>query len=1130
MLELKGISKRYNTGGFEQTAMDHISVAFRDNEFVAILGPSGSGKTTMLNVIGGLDRFDSGDLLVDGISTKKFKERDWDTYRNNRIGFVFQSYNLIPHQSVVSNVELALTLSGVPKAERHERALEALDKVGLKAHANKRPNQLSGGQMQRVAIARALVNDPEILLADEPTGALDSSTSVQVMDLLKEVAQDRLVIMVTHNPELAHQYATRIVELADGRVTADSDSFDVASVARREAKPSRKTSMSLLTALGLSFNNLMTKKGRTLMTAFAGSIGIIGIAAILALANGTNEYIKKVEEDTLSMYPLTISEQSVNISSFISGSGSSSDSADSQTQDAQSEMTQNQKNAEAAKLENQPAEGAIPTNNRLGMQAESIGSNDLTSLKAFLDNNGGGINTYASAITYGYSVSPFIYLPAGADSGSSDPVQVQPDVTFSKVSPKIPSYSPLASFASTTLFSELPGNPSIYEDRYTVRAGRWPTAWNEAVLVLRPNGTMDDFLEYTLGLRDYAGLRSTVDKIASGESGTIEESHNTYTYDQLMSPTFKLVMPYQRYVWDGNLGVWTDKSDDQSYMNDLIANAPDLHIVGVVQAKDPTTTGALSEGIYYTPQLTQKMISDAEASPIVQDQMNRPDVDVFTGKTFEDEKNGQTSEGLSIGSLISVDSNVLSSALNFNPQALNFSSINLSGLDMSSLDLSDVQLPAFDPSQLNLSDSNILSSVTSSLDPAALAAAFPELSAADIQQILSGITVNFKPGGQAAISSLMGNIALGWNSWSAANPGKTMADYLATDQVRTQIVTTVSSAVDTDNLQQQLVTALANKLGTNPDLPSVQAEVSQRLMSAYQSQIASALSAAITRAMSAYVQSALTSVMTQVASRMQNQIAGALNTAMQGVAANMSNAMHIDQATLASAFKLNADPSQLAAIAASMLRATPATYESNLTKMGYADLNKPTSINIYPKDFASKEKIVEILNTYNADAKAAGEESKVVTYTDIVGALMSSVTLIVDMISAMLIAFVSISLVVSSIMIGIITFISVLERKKEIGILRSIGASRRDIANVFNAETFIEGLISGVMGIGITQLLILPANAVVKAMFNVDNLVILPINGALILILISVVLTLLAGLIPAGRAAKSDPVQALRSE
>lgn len=1130
MLELKGISKRYNTGGFEQIAMDHISVAFRDNEFVAILGPSGSGKTTMLNVIGGLDRFDSGDLLIDGISTKKFKEKDWDTYRNNRIGFVFQSYNLIPHQSVVSNVELALTLSGVSKAERHERALEALDKVGLKAHANKRPNQLSGGQMQRVAIARALVNDPEILLADEPTGALDSSTSVQVMDLLKEVAKDRLVIMVTHNPELAHQYATRIVELADGQVTADSDSFDVLSAVHREAKPPRKTSMSFLTALGLSFNNLMTKKGRTLMTAFAGSIGIIGIAAILALANGANEYIKKVEEDTLSMYPLTISEQTVNISSFISGSGSSSDSADSQSQDVQSEMTQNQKNAEAAKIENQPAEGAIPTNNRLGMQAASIGSNDLTSLKAFLDKNGGGINSYASAITYGYSVSPFIYLPAGADSTSSDPVQVQPDVTFSKVSPKIPSYSPLASFASTRLFDELPGNPSIYEDRYTVRAGRWPTAWNEAVLVLRPNGTMDDFLEYTLGLRDYAGLRSAVDKIANGESGTLEEPNNTYTYEQLMSPTFKLVMPNQRYVWDSNLGVWTDKSDDQTYMNNLISNAPELHIVGVVQAKDPTTSGALTEGIYYTPQLTQKMISDAAASPIVQDQMNRPDVDVFTGKTFEDEKNGQTSEGLSISSLISIDSSALSSAFNFNPQALNFSSINLSGLDMSSLDLSDVQLPAFDPSQLNLSDSNILSSVTSSLDPATLAAAFPELSAADVQQILSGITVNFKPGGQAAISSLMGNIALGWNSWSAANPGKTMADYLATDQVRTQIASTVASAIDTDDLQQQLVTALANKLGTNPNLPSVQAEVSHRLMSAYQSQIASALSAAITRAMSTYVQSAFTSVMTQVASKMQGQIAGALGTAMQGVLANMSNAMQVDPSILASAFKLNASPSQLAAIASSMMRSTPATYESNLTKMGYADLNKPTSINIYPKDFASKEKIVEILNKYNADAKAAGEESKVVTYTDLVGALMSSVTLIVDMISAMLIAFVSISLVVSSIMIGIITFISVLERKKEIGILRSIGASRRDIANVFNAETFIEGLISGVMGIGITQLLILPANAVVKAMFNVDNLVILPLNGALILILISVVLTLLAGLIPAGRAAKSDPVQALRSE
>ena len=1121
MLELENICKRYTSDTFEQTALDSVSVAFRDNEFVAVLGPSGSGKTTLLNVIGGLDRFDSGNLLVDGISTEKFKERDWDTYRNNRVGFVFQSYNLIPHQSVLSNVELALTLSGVSKDDRRKRALAALENVGLKDHAKKRPSQLSGGQMQRVAIARALVNDPEILLADEPTGALDSSTSVQVMDLLKEVARDRLVIMVTHNPSLAREYATRIVELSDGCITADSDPFDTTTIQVREAKPARRTSMSFLTALGLSFNNLMTKKGRTLMTAFAGSIGIIGIAAILALANGANEYIRSVEEDTLSIYPLTISEQSVNLASAMTGVNGSDTSSKEGEKKAQQQ--------DVAKLENQPPEGAIPSNKMLEKMTTSIGQNDLQALKSFIDANGGDIKNYTSAITYQYNVKPYLFLPAGADSASSDPIQVNPDQTYSRVSPNIPSYNPMAQFSSTSSFAELPSDSSIYENRYIVRAGRWPKAWNEVVLVLRPDGTISDSIEYSMGLRDYADVRKMVDQLADGGSASVSESDATYTYEQLMAPTFKLLNAVDLYTWDTELGVWKDMSKDQTYINTLVTNAPNIKIVGIVQAKDPSAPGALSHGLYYTPALEQRLIDAAANSEIVKDQKNRSDINVFTGKSFADEKNGGI-EGLSLSSLVHIDETALASAFSINPQALDFSNINFSNISLSELDFSDISLPELDPADLNLSPDDLLAAMPHGIDPSILKEAFPELSAEDIEHILSGIKVNLKPGGQAILSQAINEIVLGWNAWSAAHPGKTMADYLTTEEVRTKLVSSVVSAVDTDDLQKQLISALSEKLGTAADVPSLQKDVAERILVAYQEKIASALSQAITKAISTYMQQAMTSVMMQVSTKLEVQISSALNQTMQNVMTNMSGAMHVDPEVLKSAFKLDVDPSQIAAIASSMIRSQPATYESNLTKMGYADLDKPTSINIYPKDFAGKEKVVAILDRYNADAKEAGEDGKVITYTDLVGVLMSSVTQIIDMISAMLIAFVSISLVVSSIMIGIITYISVLERKKEIGILRSIGASRRDVAHVFNAETFIEGLISGVMGIVFTQLLIIPANAVVKQMFNVDNLVVLPWNAAFVLIGISVVLTLLAGLLPARRASKSDPVRALRSE
>lgn len=680
MLELKGICKRYVTQSFTQVALDSVSLAFRDNEFVAILGPSGSGKTTMLNVIGGLDHFDSGDLLIDGISTKDFHDRDWDAYRNNRIGFVFQSYNLIPHQTILENVELALTLTGVGHAERRQRAREALEKVGLGEHVNKRPSQLSGGQMQRVAIARALINDPEIVLADEPTGALDSTTSVQVMDLLKDVARDRLVIMVTHNPELAYQYATRIVNLADGKITDDSDPFDVADATRREAKPTRKTSMSFVTALGLSARNLMTKKGRTAMTAFAGSIGIIGIAAILALSNGVNGYIKKVEEDTLSSYPLTISKQDYDLSSMMGGQGAADDEA------SNGEDLSDGTGGKAKGTDKIPVVTAVKD------MFASVKSNDMTSFKAWLDAGGDGIDKEVNAIQYGYGVSPVVYR---AGKGDEKPVRLVPNAMTEAMSGGASSAATVSMESmGTSVFNEMIDDQSLLDSQYDVIAGHWPTSANEAVMVLSSRGTVGDYTLYSIGALDINELNNLVNSAMTADGGVeAPETGTDFTYDDALSTTFKVLSPSDAYRKNEDTGMWTDMSGDADFMAAKVADGIDVHIVGVVRPDETANASALSPGIAYTHALTRQLMERAAVSQIVQEQLAHPETDVFTGKSF-DELQGEAKQGVDLGSMFSVDEAALKSAFSFDASALSGAAggMDLSGLDLSGLDidLSDV--------------------------------------------------------------------------------------------------------------------------------------------------------------------------------------------------------------------------------------------------------------------------------------------------------------------------------------------------------------------------------------------------------------------------------------------------------
>ena len=1079
MLELKGICKRYVTQSFTQVALDSVSLSFRDNEFVAILGPSGSGKTTMLNVIGGLDHFDSGDLLIDGISTKDFHDRDWDAYRNNRIGFVFQSYNLIPHQTILENVELALTLTGVGHAERRQRAREALEKVGLGEHVNKRPSQLSGGQMQRVAIARALINDPEIVLADEPTGALDSTTSVQVMDLLKEVARDRLVIMVTHNPDLAYQYATRIVNLADGKITDDSDPFDVADATRREAKPTRKTSMSFVTALGLSARNLMTKKGRTAMTAFAGSIGIIGIAAILALSNGVNGYIKKVEEDTLSSYPLTISKQDYDLSSMMGGQGAADD-------DSPENVDSSDDSAETDK---------IPVVTAVKDMFASVKSNDMTSFKAWLDDGGDGIDKEVNAIQYGYGVSPVVYR---AGKGDEKPVRLVPNAMTEAMSGGASSAATVSMESmGTSVFNEMIDDQSLLDSQYDVVAGHWPTSANEAVMVLSSRGTVGDYTLYSIGALDIDELNDLVNSAMTADGGVkAPETGTDFTYDDAMSTTFKVLSPADAYRKNEETGMWTDMSGDADFMAAKVADGIDVHIVGVVRPNETANASALSPGIAYTHALTRQLMERAADSQIVREQLAHPETDVFTGKTF-DELQGEAKQGVDLGSMFSVDEAALKSAFSFDTSVL---SGVAGGMDPSCLDLSELDID--------------LSGVGKDIDFSDIMSKAP---APDFSGVFDGLELT--PEQMQQVGALANQLFTGFmqsEQFKALTP-EDLKD-------ASKLAAAFSTYLESDTAAQQILAQL-KALGGD-----ALAERLQQAMTDYvQKQLAPYLQQALDQMMKSISDQIATTVSTQLKAGAAG-LMGQMATQMSSSFANLASAMRVDASAFARAIHFNMDAEDLSSLMMSYAKASQLTCDNNLTTLGYADEADPISVKIFPRDFEAKERVLDHIDAYNKQVKAAGHDEQAISYTDYMGIIMGSVTDIVNTISLVLIAFVSISLVVSSIMIGIITYISVLERKKEIGILRAIGASKRNVANVFNAETFIEGLIAGVFAIVVVVLVSFPVNTWALAAKQVPNLMSLPVQDALVLIAISVLLTVVAGLLPARSASKKDPVEALRSE
>ena len=895
MLELNDIKKDYVSGSTTVSALKGINLRFRDCEFVSILGQSGCGKTTMLNIIGGLDKYTSGDLKINGVSTKNYKDRDWDFYRNNSIGFVFQSYNLIPHQTVLSNVELALTLSGVSKAERKKRAIEALEKVGLGEQIHKKPNQMSGGQMQRVAIARALVNNPDILLADEPTGALDTETSIQIMELLKEISKDRLIIMVTHNPELAKDYSTRIVRLLDGVITDDSDPYSLedmeadirakeaakVKISEKKIKKSgkkQKTSMSFFTAHSLSFNNLMTKKTRTILTAFAGSIGIIGIAMILSISNGIQLYIDRVQRDTLSSYPITLQAEAIDISSMVSSMTGNSDS---------------EEHEDKSKIYSNDIMGDM-----INTMVKEVKSNNLSEFKKYIENGSSDIKSYVSDIQYSYDVPLNIYMK----DTSNGVEQLNPSTMFDSIygegatstSSAMSSGMGMGMFSNSSVWNQLLGNQQVLDEQYDVLAGHWPENFNEVVLVADKNNEVDDYTLYSLGLKDPEEVRTLFKKMMVGESYETEKDIS-YTFDEILDTEFKLVMPTDMYKYNDVTGTWDDYSKDDKYMTNVVNNGTDIKVCGIIRPNDDAVSTSLSSGIGYTAKLTEYIIEEVKNSEIAKAQLADTSVDVFTGVPFDNDRN----------------------------------------------------------TEITMDDIN-----------AYMATLSPEESA-QMQAMTSG-----------------------------------MSD----DQI-----------------------------------------------------------------------------------------------------------LQLFSASLKA-------------------RTTDATLDSNKSKLGITDLDTPSQIDIYATDFDSKEKVQNIIKDYNKLQQDDGKEENVINYTDYVGIMMSSVSTIINAISYVLIAFVAISLIVSSIMIGIITYISVLERTKEIGVLRSIGASKKDVSRIFNAETLIEGFVSGALGIVVTLLLCIPANALIKHLTDISNVAQLPIAGGVILIIISMFLTFIAGLIPAKLAAKKDPVVALRSE
>ena len=1057
MLQIKDISKRYVTGDLVQIALNKVSLNFRDNEFVSILGPSGSGKTTLLNIIGGLDRYDDGDLIINNVSTKMYKDRDWDSYRNHTVGFVFQSYNLIPHQTVLANVELALTIGGISKKERKIKALEALEKVGLKEQAHKKPNQMSGGQMQRVAIARALVNDPDILLADEPTGALDTHTSVQVMELLKEVAKDRLVIMVTHNPELAESYSTRIVNLKDGNIIGDSDPFDVdeAELEEPEHKNLGKSSMSIPTAFSLSLNNLLTKKGRTLLTAFAGSIGIIGIAMILSLSTGFQNYIDKIQEDTITSYPLTITSETADAASMLL-------SMSGQNEDTELE------------------ENKVKEEQNVADMFGSVGKNDLKSFKKHIEDNSEEIDKMVSLTRYQYAVTPMIYTK----NNSEELILLNPSDFISSL---MGSSSTLMS-GGFTIFNELIDDEKMLEEQYKMIQGRWPEKYDEVILILPNENEISDMLLYGLGLRDLDELEDMISKIMKGEKVENKNVPLEFTYDELMNLEFKLVDASKTYKYNAKYDIYEDMKNDDEFMNEAYNNSVDLKVVGIVCPKGDSMS-AMS-GMGYTKQMTRYVISKASESEIVKKQLENKDINVFSGKSFEDKENNT---GIDFQDMISIDKDLLSSAFQVKITDKDISKMTEGYMDKISADV-------MENAQTALLDSlKALSTLTEDflnryIDENQVAG-FATMSKDDVdaevdkfmkldstKQVLAKLEKDYSIP-QDKFSKMYSDLIKGnlkqyidlVSAGKIENPGES-------DVTKEDCIVLVKDAVD------ELVDILLEQ---------------ENILNTLKSNVEEIIQATIKKI-----------VVTKV---------GELTDELMG---SMASAFNVDERKIAAAFKFNMNEEELKRLFTALSSTTVENADTNLLTLGYQDMEEPTTISFYFKDFDSKERFIEYLDNYNVKIEQEDEE-KVLKYTDITGMLMSSVKTIVDSVSYVLIAFVSISLIVSSIMIGIITYISVLERTKEIGVLRAIGASKKNISSIFNAETFIVGLFSGILGILTTGLLIIPINAIIHSI-NTDITVVLPVQGAITLVILSVILTLIGGLIPSKQAAKKDPVLALK--
>lgn len=1100
MLQLNHIKKEYKTGDLVQKALDDVSLNLRDNEFVAILGPSGSGKTTLLNVIGGLDRYDSGDLIINGISTKKYTDRDWDSYRNHTIGFVFQSYNLIPHQTVLSNVELALTISGISGAERRSRATKALEQVGLGDQLHKHPSEMSGGQMQRVAIARALVNNPDILLADEPTGALDSDTSIQVMELLKEVAKDRLVVMVTHNPELAEQYATRIVRLRDGVIQSDTAPFapDDSAQVPPVHKNLGHSSMSPLTALALSFNNLLTKKTRTLLTAFAGSIGIIGIALILSLSAGVSNYIQEMERSTLSEYPLQISTTGVDLAALLDPGSYTSAVA-------------NNTNVGATSTSSTP-EGMVTVRELLSQLTEDNSSvNDLASLKKYLDSDECTISEDAASIEYSYGIAPLIYR----QNKDGTVRQIFPDSSLSALNNTTSAAGIVSSMTNQSVFTEMAEEPSLYEDQYDVKAGRWPESYNEAVLVLNSDGSISDYALYILGIEDDSVMMRFLQEYAKNKNTQAPTGYGTYPYDTFVGLKYKIVTSSDYYVYDEERQIWRNRSDDEAYVEQLVENSPDLTIVGVVQPRADASSTILPIGVAYTHALTYYAIDHAAESEVVKQQLADPEVNVLTGERFDAD---QRETDLDISSLFSVDTDMLKDAFQFDASKLQFDLSGAFDLQDGSFDFSSI----LDPSafQLDLSDLDLSDIDMSDVE-------LPDMDALDLSQLFADMDLSVS---EDALQSLMKKIMNGYKRYIISNGILNLdkigfSSYMESDQFKQLLSESMGDLLDTTGLQEQFTASLQQNLQgiMTSYLQSYSEQLSQKLGEALQTKLTTAIQTQMSTVMQQLMAQLITQFSQQIQSAIQNNIAQ--------LSSQVEDALKIDPTVFQSAVQVNMSTDDLVDLVKMNLQSSTTSYSSVLGALGYSDYAKPGSIWIYPKSFEAKNRIVDSLNAYNAAMRAQGEEDKVIVFSDTVGTLMSAVTKIVDMVSNVLVAFVAISLAVSSIMIGVITYISVLERRKEIGILRAIGASKRNVSEVFNAETFIIGMCSGVIGVGLCLLLLIPGNMLIHSIAGTTSVTaVLPPKAALVLIVLATLLTILGGLIPARSAAKCNPVTALRSE